>query len=326
MKLNLCEIKSITFGAVSIKEIDGAIEFNRFNDKQIECYYDKSYRGISLRGKMHHTSGVRFSFLTTSKRLKMEYVLECSSGRNYAYFDVLENGILIAHFGKEDIISEQNKTHSHEIEFKDGEKHVEVYFPWSARTRIVSLELDDFSLVIPKKREKTMISYGDSITQGYDAEYSSNTLYNRLSRYFNCDIYNKGVGGDTFSPKLLQLKEDISPDIVTISYGSNDWFLLSKEDIIKNCNNFLLSAFDIYKNSKIYLTTPIWRADYQKKKEITLKEIAELINDISKDRKGVKVITGWDLVPHSEDYFVSDGLHPNDKGFEEYYNNYIKNL
>ena len=326
MKLNLAEIKSITFGAVSIKEIDGSTEFNRFTDKQIECYYDKSYRGISLRGKMYHTSGIRFSFLTTSKRLKIEYVLECASGRNYAYFDVLEDGVLISHFGKEDIISEQNKIHSQEIEFKDGEKHVEVYFPWSVRTKIVGVELDDFSLVIPKKREKTMISYGDSITQGYDAEYSSNTLCNRLSRYFNCDIYNKGVGGDTFSPKLLQLKEDISPDIVTISYGSNDWFLLSKEEIIKNCNNFLQSAFEIYKNSKIYITTPIWRADYQKKKEITLKEIGELINQISKDRKNVKVITGWDLVPHSEDYFAPDGLHPNDKGFEEYFKNYINNI
>lgn len=49
-------------------------------------------------------------------------------------------------------------------------------------------------------------SYGDSITQGYDALFPSYSYINRFSMYLDAFIYNKAIGGDIFRPALIERK------------------------------------------------------------------------------------------------------------------------
>ena len=79
MFLTINQIKSITFGAVSVYEDNGYILFDRFTEKQKECY--KNYRTISLQGKVKATSGVRFSFVSDTSFLKFNFILDYASSR-----------------------------------------------------------------------------------------------------------------------------------------------------------------------------------------------------------------------------------------------------
>jgi hypothetical protein len=52
-------------------------------------------------------------------------------------------------------------------------------------------------------------------------------------------------------------------------------------------------------------------------------ELTTVITEISNKYKNTFVIPGVDLIPHSEDLFGDLILHPNDKGFEYYYENLL---
>ena len=68
-----------------------------------------------------------------------------------------------------------------------------------------------------------LLAFGDSITQGVDVVHPSLAYAPTLARLMDADSRNKGIGGEVFFPALLEEKEDLDPDFVTVAYGSNDW-------------------------------------------------------------------------------------------------------
>ena len=113
----------------------------------------------------------------------------------------------------------------------NGTKVVEICFPWSRAVTISGFTLDDGAAVVPVRRKYTMISYGDSITHGYDAEHPSLALSSALARMLDADNTNKAIAGDIFFPELLIPEEPITPDIVTAAYGTNNWNIQDKESV-----------------------------------------------------------------------------------------------
>lgn len=327
MKLSFNDIKKITFGAVSVAENDGYIEFNRFTEKQKQAY--KLNRTISLYSKVNSASGVRFSFLTDATTFIIEYVLGNASSRNFAYFDVMVDGELIEHFGSDDLILNGEGEGRREIALKSGKKHVEMYFPFSAKVKIKSVELLNCSIFEPKKRKHTMFSYGDSITQGYDATYSSQAYVNKLALYLDADVYNKAIAGDTFFPELLENKDVIVPDIVTVAYGTNDWTKCSYEEFTFNLNAFFELLYENHKESKIIVITPVWRDDIETRFppiNISFNELRERIKKVALSYDNITVIDGDNLIPSDPNLFRDKHLHPNDEGFEYYFINLIAEL
>ncbi len=323
MKLNLNDIKKIAFGATAITEENGVIEFKRFTEKQKECYF--TLRGISLHNKVNSTSGVRLSFITDSKTLNLKYFMVYASSRVYAYFDLLVDGKLYHHFGTESITEEE---YFENITLPSGEKHVELYLPWSVGAKFTLFELDDGAKITPVKRKRVMLSFGDSITQGYDAKYPTNTYISKLSRALDADVYNKAIGGDTFFPELLQNGDGIVPDIVTVAYGTNDWFRLKEEDFKFNAKTFFELLLEKYSYSKIIVITPIWRKEEEgvAPNGYSLDSAREFIKNTALSYSGVMVIDGKTLVSHDVEMFEDRRLHPNDNGFNEYSENLIKKL
>ncbi len=322
MKLNLSDIKKITFGATAITEENGVIVFKRFTEKQKECYF--TLRGKSLHNKVNSTSGVRLSFITDSKALSLKYFMVYASSRVYAYFDLLVDGKLYHHFGTESITEEE---YFENIALPSGEKHVELYLPWSVGARLSSLELDDGAKITPVKRKRVMLSFGDSITQGYDAKYPTNTYISKLSKFLDADVYNKAIGGDTFFPELLQNGDGIVPDIVTVAYGTNDWFKLQEDEFKFNAKTFFELLSEKYSSCKIFVVTPIWRLEEEGEAPngYSLDSVRELIKNTALSY-GATVIDGKGLVSHDVEAFEDKRLHPNDKGFDEYSENLQKSL
>lgn len=97
--------------------------------------------------------------------------------------------------------------------------------------QIKNFKLNSGTYIEPYRYKMKILSYGDSITQGYDALFPSYSYINRFSMYLDAFIYNKAIGGDIFRPALIERK-NFKPDIVTIAYGTNDWSKCTKADFM----------------------------------------------------------------------------------------------
>ncbi len=313
MLLDFDILKKITFGAVEADDSDGFVSFKRMNDKQISAYCNEN---DDLHLKIaHSTASVRMSFQTDSDFINMDFVTVSGSSRDFMGIDIYENGILTGHFS-DDVGKEGHITHF----FTSGEKDVELYFPWSCSLLLKRVEIQDGCKIIPIKRRYTLYAFGDSITQGYDAQFPSLTYINIFSRKINADVNNFAVAGDIYQTKLLDKTELPAPDIITVASGTNDWNILAIDYFIENCAAFYKIIQTKYPDTPIYVITPVWRRDTSDFRRIGISflDVGERIRQICSKYKNVKVIDGYNLVNHSSDFFADKRLHPNDLGFMVY--------
>ena len=319
MNLNLDQLKSVTVGAVQIEEESDGFHFYRFTNRQTNNYLEAGQ--LDFHTRCFNTAGVRLAFHTDSKHLSFDYV-GGKRARDLLFFDVYRDGAMIAHFGERPVSKEL--LHA-EVELEDGEKLVEVYFPWSAEATLSNIALDDGASILPHRRSRFAIHYGDSITQGFDADYPSLSYAQRLGRMLDIDAVNKAIGGDTFCPDILLTEpEDLDPDLVTVSYGTNDWSHdVTKDQLRESCRQFCKRISEFYPRAKIFIVSPIWRLNFDKvtafgSPAYTVHDvIAEAVADIP----NLTLIRGWNLVPQLVEFYSDGYLHPNDEGFSTYAEN-----
>lgn len=326
MKLCLEEIKGITQGAESIEEKDGNITFCRFNEAERELYMDTEFAD-----KVFATSGIQMEFNTDGDFLNLQINVSRASTRTFFSFDVLVNETLIGRCRNfDDSIKNVNyKAEQFALgEFKErfalgkGNKKVRLVFPWSVATEIKHIEIENGTYIEPVKKSKSMLVYGDSITQGYDAFYSSASYAVRLAFNLNAELYNKGIGGEIFFPPLAAVKSNITPDYITVAYGTNDWNGSEQSEFKERCKRFFDSLSGCYPNALIFAITPIWRKDMEEKRKFgDFHDVDTIIRKICAEYNNIKVISGWQFVPHDEKYFADLRLHPNDDGFDYYFKN-----
>ena len=114
----------------------------------------------------------------------------------------------------------------------------------------------------PVKAGKTLLAFGDSITQGMDAMRPSNRYVTKLANYLGAEEVNKGISGECYFPPLAEAKDDLNPDYITVAYGTNDWSKKGRDIFQVNSKAFYKALRKNYPNTPIYAITPIWRADF----------------------------------------------------------------
>ena len=318
MRLNLEQIRSIARGAVRVQEIDGEFWFFRFTEAQVKAYSDAGK--TDFYKKTFATAGVRLALHTDSRRLCLGYRVNQGSSRAFFGFDVYVNGHMLSHFGADGPeIFDGHAT----VALPEGEKLVEVYFPWSMRTTLFDVELDDGATLTPAYRKQQMICFGDSITHGYDAHYPSLSYATTLARLLDADMINKGIGGDVFFEELLQEPDPISPDIITVAYGTNDWCSRSYASLQKHCSAFYERLSALYPQAKIYAISPICRMDGQRTTPYgaPADAVVNMMRKACRALPNVTVLDGWSFVPAQKAFFSDFYLHPNDIGFACYAQN-----
>ena len=333
MVLNLSQIRDITIGADRIEEIDDGVHFYRFTKQQEELYKKRS---DDFYTKTFATSGIQIRFHTNSQTLFLRTAITCKSTRTYFAFDVFVNGVKIDTLDNfSDIDIPQNYAtlklpqgeFSKKFNLGAGDKEVCIYFPWSVDAVVKELSLDDNSLIKPSKPSKKMLCFGDSITHGYDALYPSNKYITRLANALDAEEHNKAIGGEIFFPALAATKENFEPDYITVAYGTNDWNKCTKEEFMHNCKEFIYNLSNTYPNAKIFVITPIWRKDMNEYRPFgDFKSVEEIIQKQVNELRNSWVIEGFEFVPHNENLFADLRLHPNDKGFEYYFENMLKHI
>ncbi|MBQ6352314.1 MAG: hypothetical protein IJJ28_03495 [Lentisphaeria bacterium] len=320
MKADLELIRRLAHGAVRIVEENNEAVFHRFTEEQRKVY--ESNHGFWL--KTFADSGIRLEFTTDAARFAMRGVAEAASSRSFCFFDVCVNGALIRHVGSHSVAAEPE--FGFEVELPAGGSRVAVYLPGLSKIRLRELEFVGASRVEPVAKKRTIVCYGDSISQGYDAHHPSFAYTNIVADALDARVFNKAIGGDRFNPELAALPDEVRPDLVTVAYGTNDWSHEPREALRDKAERFFEIAARNFPEVPIYALLPLWRHDWMRVTQVgTFAEGAAIVRRAAEKHANIRVVDGWELLPHLEEV-VSDGLHPNDMGFQAMARNLLRKI
>lgn len=171
--------------------------------------------------------------------------------------------------------------------------------------------------------QKTLLTYGSSITHGSNSLDSSHAWTSLLAWHLKADLRNLGMSGScALEPAMMdyiaELGENGKWDVATLAFGINvlDW---NDEKIIDRVTNAITVVASRNPDKNIYVISPIyWYGDFEGKPEAQnwrnhVKAICEKLNF-----KNVTYIDGLSLVDNIS-YMSADEVHPNIYGVQKIY-------
>ena len=313
-------VRKIARGALAIKEENGKVSFHRFTEEQRKVYEPNHEFWL----KTFADAGIRLEFTTDAKSFTFGGAIETGSSRLFYFFDVCVNGALVRHVGSHSRL--ETPEFRFEVELPEGTNRIAVYFPWTVKVILSELEISGATKVVPVEKKRRIVCYGDSITQGYDSRYPSLAYANIVADMLDAEVVNKAIGGDRFNPELAALPDAGRVDLVTVGYGTNDWSHENREFLEERSARFFAELERNYPGVPVCAILPLWRHDWMRVTQVgTFAEGHAIIRAAAEKHPNVKIVNGWELLPHLESC-VSDGLHPNDFGFQFMARNLFRQL
>ncbi len=310
MKLTNEELKKIYFGALDIVETeDGYLQAYQYTRSQMDYFklaLDFWYERCDA------STAKTLEFSTEAKKLSFDYKIIWKGSDDS--FELCENGLVTKIFYVKDLEKEGRL----EFELEAGRKDVIVYLPADATVLIRNFEID--AEAVPAVKGKKVLWLGDSITQGYGPLRSSQTYVSVANRILNYDIINQGIGGYVYDRRALEKMGDYTPDRIIVALGTNQYGTEDMDDI----EEYYERITELYKDIPILCVTPIWRGDNLSGVP-TLVRFCDKVKKIAGKYPSVKIVDGFKLVPHLEEYFL-DKLHPNQLGCEVYGRNLVREI
>ena len=331
MKLSHAQISDIAFGAAYISNDNQRTVFHRFTKAQEEFYKTVS---DDFYNKCFATSGVHLDFYTNSRYIELKVFVKQRSSRRFLSHTIFADGTHVGSLDArfEDIpgtLSSGYLSGRFALGSDNRSRRISVFLPWSFSSEICELTIEDGSTLSPALKKIKMICFGDSITQGYDAEIAHNPYATAIANELDANARNRAIGGERFRPDLAKLADDgFEPDVITVAYGTNDWCVeTSREAFEKNCSGFYRELTENYPKAKIFAISPIWRADNSIETSVGKFEyVSEFIKSFAEGYSNITFIDGYRFVPQDTELFGDKYLHPNDEGFKYYAKNLIKEI
>ena len=304
------QVLQLIHGCVESKEIGEYIAFYHCNSYQIKHTAFDDF----LHVRAPFSTSVTLEFYTDATKFGFD-VKKVYIGSNDTFDLYIDN--VAYEFRELETIADGDSV---EFTLPAGNKRILLYFPNDSELLFKNFWIEgNYEPVLP--RTKTMVCYGDSITNGYGSFRSSLTYVHVMNRQMHFNIYNHGIGGYWYDENFISPTKSIEPDYILVSLGTNQ---IRSDDRFDRIDKFYKNLFEIYPNAKFFVITPIWRGD--RPEALTLiPQMRDYLFNKLKDNPNVFVIDGYKLVPHM-DYFFADKLHPNAIGMEYYGNNLAKIL
>ena len=312
MFFNLEQMQACAFGALRVWKEDGCFYFARMT-QALEDAFGAVRPGFNKNARS--TTDCRLDFHTDSLNLRLDAASESSACKIEVYVDGVP--ALYEEFEGRRVVF---------LELPEGEKRITIALPCHSVGRIYNLSVDEHASIKPHRFDHKLLFLGDSITQGWKTTHDSMSFAGKVARWFNAESLNWAVGGSWFDPTFVE-KTEFDPEAVIIAYGTNDYS--ARKDITQfteYCRAYLQRVKALYGDKKVFVLTPIWRADHTLCKGTgTLLDCSEVISREA-EACGFTVLDGFKLFPHSREYMADGYLHPNDLGFAVYADNLIKAL
>ena len=315
MKLTLEQIQAAARGVAYVTEEDGVVRLHRFTKAQEDLY---SKTSPEFYAKAFATAGVILEFDTDSQFLELSVTVRKGSSRLWFAHSIFVNGQSVGNLTST-LTPDKQYQASGRWCLGEGQKRVKILFPWSACSMIRALELDDGASFMPVVKSKKVLIFGDSITQGYDAALPEDSYASMLANALDGSCLDKAIGGEVFRTKLSTLPDEGPIDLITVAYGTNDWFFKDADALQRHARTFYAQLRKLYPETKIVVMAPVWRGDWQADKPAgDFRSIAALLKDIAEEIGNTLFVDCFDFIPHDPAYFSPDVLHPNSDGFRCY--------
>lgn len=312
MKLTNEELKKIYCGALYFEETeDGYLKANQYTKAQMD-YFEKAF--LMWFERCDASSAKTIEFKTAARKVSFEYkiIWKCSEDSIELAIDGLATEIAY--------LKDIDMEGSIFWDMPEGEKNVAIYLPSDATILIRNFEIDSTYESI-QKNEK-VLWLGDSITQGYGPLRSYQTYVSVANRVLNYDILNQGIGGYVYDKNSLMKMEGYSPDKIIVALGTNQYGDENGPQVVREYYETLIGIYG--EDIPILVITPLWRGDNLEGVP-TLEKFCATIREIVGKYKNIKVVDGFKMVPHLEEYYL-DNLHPNGLGTEVYGRNLVEEI
>jgi len=313
MKLTFDEIKESARGCLFVEQKDDGVFFNRFTKKQYDAYGE--YPVFEMMRV--NPCGARLEFVTTSENMRIAFKLGKNTQQTSTGFFVSIDDVPFKFY---EFVASPFEEIAKNIKIGEKKKKkITLYLPKFVEFLLKDIELDDYEKCAGDTKKKALF-FGDSITQGASAHMPSCEYVSRFSQLMNFNYLNFGVSAYYFNKDVIDENAPFDPDYVFVAYGTNDWYSTyqakSKEEFDKRVEGFfekLTSTYDV----PIFVISPLWRKDIDALKRSDMYDIEEMYDLLcqhTKKYKNVTVVEGMKLLPHSPEFFMPDGVHPNDLG------------
>ncbi len=312
MKLTNEELKKIYCGALYFEETeDGYLKANQYTKAQMD-YFEKAF--LMWFERCDASSAKTIEFKTAARKVSFEYkiIWKCSEDSIELAIDGLATEITY--------LKDIDMEGSISWDMPEGEKNVTIYLPSDATILIRNFEIDSTYESI-QKNEK-VLWLGDSITQGYGPLRSYQTYVSVANRVLNYDILNQGIGGYVYDKNSLMKMEGYNPDKIIVALGTNQYGDENGPQVVREYYETLIGIYG--EAIPILVITPLWRGDNLEGVP-TLEKFCATIREIVGKYKNIKVVDGFKMVPHLEEYYL-DNLHPNGLGTEVYGRNLVEEI
>lgn len=312
MKLTNEELKKIYCGALYFEETeDGYLKANQYTKAQMDCF-EKAF--LMWFERCDASSAKTIEFKTAARKVSFEYkiIWKCSEDSIELAIDGLATEIAY--------LKDIDMEGSISWDMPEGEKNVTIYLPSDATILIRNFEIDSTYESI-QKNEK-VLWLGDSITQGYGPLRSYQTYVSVANRVLNYDILNQGIGGYVYDKNSLMKMEGYNPDKIIVALGTNQYGDENGPQVVREYYETLIGIYG--EAIPILVITPLWRGDNLEGVP-TLEKFCATIREIVGKYKNIKVVDGFKMVPHLEEYYL-DNLHPNGLGTEVYGRNLVEEI
>ncbi len=309
-------MKELFKNCLFVDEVDGWYIPSRFTRKQLE-YYRKEFPTLI---RSNASSSVALRFFTSATKLTFDYKIGYKA-RNWAVIDVICDGELYSSLSldADEGIAELTLP-------GEPESDITVFLPHLVAIKIKNIEANA-PLIPVTDSFLRWLALGDSITQGMVARSPSSPYPSAISVALGNDLLNAAVGGIEFNADELDYI-GYDPDLITVALGTNDWGSVTREELTARVTAYFDKLLSLYKCDSIYVITPIWRSDDDKiASGMTFAEHRSVIAEAISRYPGIKIVDGYELVPHDPALFGDPGerqVHPNEQGFEHYSSNLFK--
>ena len=306
------ELQNIYCGALYFEKTeDGYLKANQYTKPQMD-YFKNAFEMWFER--CDASSAKTIEFETDASKVSFEYKLiwKCSEDSIELAIDGLATEIVYL----KDIDMEGRVSWN----LPEGKKKVTIYLPSDATILVRNFDIDGEFKPVPKNEK--VLWLGDSITQGYGPLRSYQTYVSVANRILNYDILNQGIGGYIYDKKSLMKMEGYDPDKIIVALGTNQFGDEKAYEMVKEYYETLIGIYG--EEIPILCITPLWRGDTEDGIP-TLIKFCENIREIVGKYKNIKVVDGFKMVPHLEEYYL-DNLHPNALGTEVYGRNLVEEI
>lgn len=280
-----------------------------------------------------YTAGGRIRFSTNSELISVTVTFEgltkfshmplVGTGAFILYEDCSQTCRLVKSFipGDSVVISDKISDSGYSITAKTGSdkmKNYILYFPTYNDVKSLKIGLSENAKVghgLRYEKQKPIVFYGSSITQGACATMSSNSYSALISKWLNVDFINLGFSGSAFGEEAMaKYISDIDSSIFICEYDHN---AQTVDFLNKTHYNFYKKFRENNKKTPIIFITKPTADDTS---SVTKERYNVIKNTVKKAKKtgdnNVYLLNGAKLFgkKDKEICFV-DGSHPNDLGF-----------